>query len=157
MPKLSFTYTFCFFFFFFFLIFACKPQVDTPQKQFLYFENGKVRREYQLINGLKEGVMVDFYPDGKIKTIRNFTNDLQTGKTIIYHPNGRIKEVQYYDDNAQREKGDTVWYDNGLVEYTAEFEKNKKNGFMTKFDSTGNLIYKVIFSNDSLVKVLDDF
>ncbi|MBL7816819.1 MAG: hypothetical protein JNL70_17490 [Saprospiraceae bacterium] len=143
-------------FIFLFLLFisACQPQVDKPQKQFLYFENGKVRREYQTINGKKEGLMIDFYLDGKTKTIRNFINDEQTGKTTIYHPNGQTKEVQYYDSTAQREKGDTVWYDNGLIEYIAEFEKNKKNGLMSKFDSSGKLIYRAIFNNDSLVKVL---
>jgi antitoxin component YwqK of YwqJK toxin-antitoxin module len=144
-------------FFFYVLSFsACIRQSDKAQKQFLYFENGNIRREYQTINNKKEGLMTDFYPDGKIKSTRYFVNDIQTGQTVIYHPNAQIKEVQYYDSIARREKGDTVWYDNGLIEYTAQFEKNKKNGLMTKFDSSGKLIYKAVFSNDSLIKVHSD-
>ena len=140
---------------FFILLSSCNEQPSIPQKQYLYFENGKTRREYQVINEKKEGLMVDFYLDGKIKSERFFRNDVQTGKTVVYHLNGAIKEVQYFDSLAQREKGDTVWYDNGIFEYIAQFAHGRKNGLMTKYDSSGTIIYKAQFKDDSLLNVLE--
>lgn len=133
---------------------ACTDSMSTPQKRYIYFENGKIRREYEVINEKKEGVMVDFYPDGKKKSDRLFKNDIQIGKTTIYHPNGNIKEVQYYDSNGLREKGDTLWYENGTIEYIAQFSNNMKNGLITKFDSSQHAIYRAVFKNDTLVEVL---
>jgi antitoxin component YwqK of YwqJK toxin-antitoxin module len=135
---------------------ACTESMNTPEKRYIYFENGKTRREYQVINDKKEGAMVDFYPDGKKKSDRLFKNDIQIGKTTIYHPNGNVKEVQYYDNNGQREKGDTLWYENGTLEYVAQFSNNMKNGLITKFDSSQKTIYRAVFKNDSLVQVLNN-
>ena len=135
---------------------ACTDSMNTPQKRYLYFENGKIRREYAVIKDKKEGMMLDFYPDGKKKSERFFNNDLQIGRTAIYHFNGNMKEVQYYNNNGQREKGDTLWYENGHIEYIAQFDNNMKNGLITKFDSTQHTIYKAIFKNDSLVQVLNN-
>ena len=136
---------------------ACGESTNKPEKRYLYFENGNTRREYEVIKDKKEGIMTDFYPDGKKKSERFFKNDTQTGKTAIYHPNGNIKEVQYFDNIGMREKGDTLWYENGNMEYIAQFSNNMKNGLMTKFDSNQNAIYKAIFKDDSLVKVLNDY
>ncbi len=136
---------------------GCSELTSTPQKHYLYFENGKIRREYIVIKDKKEGMMTDFYPDGKKKSDRFFKNDTQIGQTTIYHLNGQIKEVQYYDNIGQREKGDTLWYENGNIEYIAQFSNNMKNGLMAKFDSNQHPIYKAIFKNDSLVKVLNDY
>jgi antitoxin component YwqK of YwqJK toxin-antitoxin module len=121
----------------------------------IYFENGQMRREVRLVNGLKEGIMTDFYNDGKLKSMRNFKQNIQCGKTTFYHPDGiSLKEVQYYDENGLRTLGDTLWYTNGQIEFMADFKFGKKNGNLSRFDSTGKLLYNAIFANDTLVKVL---
>ena len=63
---------------------ACSESMNTPQKRYLYFENGKIRREYAVINDKKEGMMTDFYPDGKKKSDRFFKNDFQIDKILFF-------------------------------------------------------------------------
>jgi antitoxin component YwqK of YwqJK toxin-antitoxin module len=141
--------------FLFLLHFSCNEKKDLPQKQYIYYENGAVRREYFVQNGIRNGVMTDFYPDGKRKAIRYLVNDIQVGKTTIFHPDGNsIREVQYYSSDGKREKGDTLWYTNGNIEFTADFANDKKNGIMSRYDTTGVLLYRASFKNDSLLEVL---
>lgn len=141
--------------------FACQQQkqqhVVQAQKQYIYFENGSIRREFTVINGKREGLMIDFYPDGKRKMERMMHNDIQVGKTIIFFEDGvKVREVQYYDQNGNREKGDTLWYSNGKIEFIAQFANNKKNGTLEKYDSIGSLIYSASFKDDVLVEVLNE-
>lgn len=143
------------------ILVACKQQEKQSntqaQKQYIYFENGSIRREFTVIDGKREGLMIDFYPNGVKKMERMMRNDMQVGKTIIFFEDGqKIREVQYYDQNGNREKGDTLWYVNGKIEFIAQFANNKKNGTLEKYDSTGFLIYSASFKDDVLVKVLSE-
>jgi antitoxin component YwqK of YwqJK toxin-antitoxin module len=137
-------------------IFACQSnKKEAPQKQYIYFENGTIRREFQVIEGKREGLMTDFYPTGKRKAERYLVHDIQVGKTTIFQEDGiAIREVQYYDDKGNRIKGDTLWYTNGNIEFVTQFANDKKNGILSKFDTLGQLIYSADFQHDSLIKVL---
>lgn len=134
---------------------ACKNEQKKhlPQKQFIYYENGKVRRAFETVNGIRQGKMTDFFPSGNIKAERFVKDDIQVGKTTIYFENGKVKEVQYYDDNGLRTNGDTLWYENGQFEFIAAFSKGKKNGNLTRFDTLGKVIYSADFKDDSLLRV----
>lgn len=99
--------------------------------------------------------MTDFFMDGKIRSERHFVNGMQTGQTVMYYQNGKIKEVQYYNALGMRDKGDSIWYENGKLQFTAQFKDNKRNGEMIKYDTTGNIIYAALMQNDTLVRVLN--
>lgn len=140
----------------FLLIFnACDNAASKPVKKNIFYENGKIRRESFEVNGKTEGKMTDFFSDGTIRSERLFVNGLQTGRTVIFFQNGKIKEVQYYDTRGMREKGDSIWYENGKLQFTAQFKDNQRNGEMIKYDTTGNIIYAALMQNDTLVKVLE--
>jgi antitoxin component YwqK of YwqJK toxin-antitoxin module len=133
------------------------PTSKTPTKQFIYFDNGNVRREFFVIDGKREGTMTDFYIDGKVRMVREMKNDIQIGKSIIYHEDGQtIREVQYFDEQGNRYRSDTLWYKNGKIEFFAEFANSKKNGVLSRFDTTGILIYSAKFKDDSLLTVLKE-
>jgi uncharacterized protein len=143
--------------FFLAVIFTSCVQNKKSEKLYIYYENGTIRREFQVIDGKHEGLMLDFYPTGKKKVERQMHNDIQVGKTIIYHEDGeKIKEIQYFDQNGNREKGDTIWYYNGNIEFISQFYNDKKNGLLTKYDTTGTLIYSAKFQNDTLLKVIKE-
>ncbi len=98
--------------------------------------------------------MTDYYNDGRLRSVRLFSNGVQSGRTEIYYPDGRLWEVQYYDTAGNRTGGDTIFYRNGTLQFTAQFKLNKKTGPMMKYDSTGTLIYAAEMDHDSLVRVL---
>lgn len=134
---------------------SCNSTDSKPVKKNIFFENGKIRRESFEVNGKAEGKMTDFFMDGKIRSERHFVNGMQTGRTVIYYQSGKIKEVQYYDNRGLREKGDSIWYENGNLQFTAQFKDNKRNGEMIKYDSTGIIIYAALMQNDTLIRVLN--
>jgi antitoxin component YwqK of YwqJK toxin-antitoxin module len=134
---------------------SCNSNESKPVKKNIFYENGKIRRESFEINGKAEGKMTDFFMDGKIRSERYFVNGMQTGRTVIYYQSGKIKEVQYYDTRGLREKGDSIWYENGNLQFTAQFKDNQRNGQMIKYDTTGIIIYAALMQNDTLIQVLE--
>ncbi len=115
-------------------------------------ENGTVARRVNIVNGKKEGKMLDYYPDGKLRGERFFQNDHQVGRTVLYHPGGQIMEVQYYA-NGFKDGGDTIWYENGQVQFTSWFKNGKKNGHLRKWSSEGKIIFEALYEMDSVVEI----
>jgi Uncharacterized protein conserved in bacteria len=84
---------------------------------------------------------------------RSFQKNVQHGKTVVYYPNGKIKEVQYFDQGL-RVGGDTIFYENGAIQFETSFVAGKKNGYMRKWDSQGNLTYHVKYQMDTVVEIM---
>lgn len=143
-----------FFFFFLLLSFApsCKKSASANYERIERFADGSVKSRVQIVNGKKEGLMIDYYQDGKVWGERLFQNDLQTGRTVFYYPEGRIKEVQYYVE-GKRQGGDTIWYQDGHIQFIVQLENDKKNGYMRKWSPEGVLVYEARFEMDTLVEV----
>lgn len=133
------------------LTIACKPEKDI-EEVIQHYDTGEVSRKYTLIDGKKEGAMIDYYKDGNIKGERMFDNDLQVGKTTLYHPNAAIKEVQYYDE-GKLHGGDTVFYASGQPEMVIEFDHGLKHGYVRKWNENDSLIYEARFQRDTVVEV----
>jgi hypothetical protein len=91
-------------------------------------------------------------PTGQRMAERLFHLDKQHGKTLVYYPSGALKEVQYYDQGLQC-LGDTVWYENGSIQFSVHFKSNLKDGFMRKWNTDGKLIFEARYVIDSLAEV----
>lgn len=131
---------------------ACQTPESQSYERIERLESGAVTRRVQIVNGKKEGKMVDYYSDGKLMAERWFKNGVQEGKVMIYHPSGKIKEVQYFRQGMQQQ-GDTIWYENGQIQFTVTLENDKKNGYLHKWSPEGNLIFECRYSHDTLVEV----
>ena len=64
---------------------------NTETEQTETYPSGIVSRRIRLVNGMKEGLMTDYYPTGQRMTERMFHLDKQHGKTIVYYPSGAVK------------------------------------------------------------------
>lgn len=135
---------------FFLLIVACTAKSDSDRKEF--FENGQIKSQVPLVNGKRNGKMIDYYPDGKIRAERAFADDVQMGKTVFYYPDGQVQEVQYYHNGA-RVNGDSIWYPNRALQFAVTMQAGKKNGYLRKWDESGNMIYEAKYSMDTLIEV----
>lgn len=96
--------------------------------------------------------MTDYYNSGELMAERWFENDQQHGRTTIYYPGGALKEVQYFDKGL-RQAGDTIWYEDGKIQFITAMKDNKKDGFLRKWDTSGNLVFEAKYMMDSLVEV----
>lgn len=131
---------------------ACNQSAPATYERVERYENGQISRRSNLVNGLKEGKMTDYYNDGKLMAERYFEHGQQKGRTLIYYPNGQIKEVQYYEA-GKKQNGDTLWYEDGKIQFVTAFKDDKKNGYLRKWDPSGQLIYESKYSMDTLVEV----
>ncbi|HEX5625904.1 MAG TPA: hypothetical protein VFX48_07800 [Saprospiraceae bacterium] len=131
------------------LISSCRDKSREVEEHYSF---GPLSRKTTMVGKHKEGPMTDYYPDGKVKAIREFKANLQHGRSVFYYPDGSLQKVQYYQDNLQ-EDTDSSFYENGKVKLTMDFTKGIKNGYIRKFDSTGNLYFSARYAMDSLVEV----
>lgn len=133
---------------------ACKTKEkeNPPTEQFTYYESGAISRRVPLVNGKKDGKMIQYYADGKVMGERWFKEDRQVGRTVLYYPSGVLKEVQYYTD-GEKQGGDTIWHENGRIQNIATFEAGKKHGYFRTWDAVGHLVVEVRYVRDTLVEV----
>ncbi|MCC7506168.1 MAG: hypothetical protein IT259_12745 [Saprospiraceae bacterium] len=124
----------------------------TPLEKIDYFDTKAIKRKYYVVDGRKEGKMIEYYPDGKVRAERNFKNDLEEGRTVYYFPSGNIREVQHFMA-GEKNLGDTLWYDSGEIQFTADFKNSRKTGFFRKWSKEGEIVIEAEYFQDSLVKV----
>lgn len=134
-------------------VWACK-QDNTKKEWANYYGSGAVSKKVDMVNGKQEGIMRSYYPGGELQSERYFHEGIQQGKTVVYYRSGALKEVQYYNDKGQRINGDTVWYENGPIQFIANFKENKKDGFMRKWGTDGKLILETRYAMDTLVEAM---
>ncbi len=125
---------------------------SQPQENIINYPNGPISQRVMVVNGMKEGKMIQYYYDGKVKSELWFEHDKQVGRTVVYYPEGQIKEVQYYDKGL-KQRGDTIWYASGKIQFTVPFVDNHKHGYLRKWDEDGKLVFESRYDMDSLVEV----
>ncbi len=131
---------------------ACENSSSKTYERVEHFQNGQVSRRSNIVNGLKEGKMTDYYNDGKLMAERYFEKGQQQGRTIIYYPSGQIKEVQYFL-KGKKEGGDTLWYEDGKIQFITTLKADKKHGYLRKWGPSGELVYEAKYEMDTLVEV----
>ena len=83
---------------------------------------GRIDVEYEVVNGVKQGIETASYPDGKIQSVSQYVDNLLEGPLISYYENGAVEE------KARFEKGvcirSTSYDEHGQVtkEYTISEE-----------------------------------
>lgn len=89
----------------------------------LYYENSKLEIEGALLNGKNDGEWKYYYPEGMLQSKGNFSRDTLTGKWFWFHKNGQISESGVFR-NGLREGEWQSLDTNGLLLFTRIY----KNG-----------------------------
>lgn len=104
-----------------------------------YYENGKVFREYNFVEGkksgttIKEGVLsgsyIMFYENGNLMSKAEYLNGKIVGDSYVYYENGNLKgeSKRNFDGNGNSESID--YYDNGQLKKRTIINKD---GYLTK-------------------------
>lgn len=144
-----------------------------------FYEDGKKKQEYTLVNGVKEGVYKTWYRNGQLDSIANYTNGILEGPAKVYYNTGvRFQEYNYvkgkidglfhtwneYGEKSQEYtyvKGKQEglykeWYSNGNKKIECTFNKKRSlNGFYLKWDNVGNLITIKFYINANEISLKD--
>lgn len=135
--------------FYLFSIGGCR---SNTEEVVLQYPTGELSSRHTEINGMKEGVMTEYYKDGNVKSERIFKADVQVGRSVIYYPNGKIKKVQYFKD-GKIDGGDTLFYENGKPEFLRNYKQGILDGYIRKWNVNDSLIYEAKYRNDTLIEV----
>jgi antitoxin component YwqK of YwqJK toxin-antitoxin module len=92
-----------------------------------------------IIDGIKEGEHICYYPNEKLNAILNYNKGLKDGRAKWYYNNGNIKlEVNY--KSGLKEGESKHYYKNGNVDVEVNFVNDKKRGYYDSYDSLSGII-----------------
>lgn len=71
----------------------------TSENDKVYLIGGEKRRDFQTVNGVKNGYETVYYPSGNINKRQYYENGALTGEAITYYPDGQAYIVAHYVNN----------------------------------------------------------
>ena len=127
-------------------------------KMKMYYKNGNLKLEANLVNGLKEGVSIIYYENGNKQRELTWNQDALNGKQIDYYENGnKQREVTMEQDIA--DGNETEYYEDGKIKFSCNYEDGKKTGLYEEFYPNGKLGYNIPYYNDmanGIAKIYDE-
>jgi len=132
---------------------------NKPFTGIVYHEkNGKVEFEYELKNGLKNGLHIEYQTADSVMTLDiNKLDDLENWTTLKIdkekNPGKKthekqIKTIQCFKDNKEHGILESYWGDNGKLRVQMEFIEGKKNGKKIDFYVKGEVDTITTFEDD---------
>jgi antitoxin component YwqK of YwqJK toxin-antitoxin module len=142
--------------------------VNGNGRLILYLDNGNIQHVSFWTNGLKEGILQEFYPNGCLHEQHTYLKGLKSGLSKVFHENGSLySEVNYL--NGKHCGKFTYWYENGQI--AEEGEESNGNyiilnfwaedgrrtlvdglGFIIrKYGATGGDIYEQHYENGKMI------
>ncbi len=91
------------------------------------FDNGKIKEEFYLTNGVINGEFKTYYETGQVKSLNTYVSGEQVGEQKEWYENGNIKKIITIDPNTKDWKKE-YYYDNGQIsklEYTDTNDDSK--------------------------------
>lgn len=86
-----------------------------------YHENGQLRHEVTLKNGLPEGLSVNYYPSGAIMSKAYWRNGKKHGPATSYYEDGKIRQESYFE--------------RGICQVATDYHNEGRKMQITYFDS----------------------
>lgn len=78
-----------FVFIFFSILLSCQ------EKKYEYYPSGEIKKEFQIVNGRLNGVLLEFYENGRLKIKQHWKNGLLDGSIEEFYPSGKLLKKGY--------------------------------------------------------------
>lgn len=106
--------------------------------------------EYDVVNGIKEGDFIIYYPNNKIQMVGKMKDNKNVGEWKYYFSDGSLQTSGYYDDDVPT--GKWIWFDQtGKVLEEGNFLNGKREGEWKSYDSAGTLSIVRIYKDSVLI------
>jgi antitoxin component YwqK of YwqJK toxin-antitoxin module len=106
----------------------------------LWYENGKLKGEWYVVNGKIPGMGDEIYKDGQFRR--------------YYNVNGNIQR-EYYTINNKMIGPDKAYYKNGKLRYETYNNNGLRDGKSTSYYEDGQIQQIIIFKNGKALKIID--
>ena len=143
-----------------FTCFACQPSetpsepadldgftvVDHPggkiQKALSADSNGKVTEEGELLNGVKTGAWITYFPsEGRVKSITNYINGQKNGLHMTFNGRGQV-ELQCFYTNDQLDGPYMTFRNSSRKVISTTYKLGTLDGKYTEYNDKNNKIRK---------------
>lgn len=125
------------------LIFSCKPERNWKVIESFANGNVQIQKEYKIEGSDSIFFFYQMYnEDGNILLEGPILDDIRDGLWISYYPDGTVWSKTTFKKGIS--DGESFsYYSNGNVRYSGFYKQGKKAGEWQMFDSTGTLVKKV--------------
>lgn len=111
------------------------------------FDNGKVARDFEMVNGQFHGDYKEYYYSGQLFEIQHYKYGMETGEHISYYPNGKVKQkVTYKNDNKEGEE--IEYYETGTIKRKATYTGGDLYGKEYYYNKKGELTKTIYYFDD---------
>ncbi|MDT3696623.1 MAG: hypothetical protein ROY99_09545 [Ignavibacterium sp.] len=106
--------------------------------------------EYDVVDGIKEGDFIIYFPNNNIEMIGKMSNNKNVGKWKYYRPDGTLETLGDYVDDLP--SGNWTWYSpDGIVVEEGSYKDGKRVGKWKSYDSTGTPTIIRTYEDDKLI------
>lgn len=124
--------------------------MDHSKVQKDYHDNGKLKSEAEIKNGVQHGESRFYYEDGNLFKIAFFENGQQVDTMKIFYRNGQLQEVSIIVDGLKNGFF-ADYYDNGKLKTTGQAKFNLPDGEWKFFDDTESLLKLMYYDSGDLI------
>lgn len=113
------------------------------------FDNGKIKEEFDLTNGVINGEFKAYYETGQIKSVNTYVSGEQVGEQKEWYENGNLKRTITIDPNTKERKKE-YYYDNGQISKLEHTDvNNESKGEYKEWYENGELKEQAIFISNT--------
>lgn len=106
---------------------------------FEHFEDGSVKMEVSIADGVLDGITKVYYPDGTMHEKRSYKKGKMHGTWITWNEKGsKISEANYMDGNKEGKWH--IWAEDGTLLYDMTYKNGMRSGKWRMYDQAGNLV-----------------
>lgn len=122
---------------------------DYTGKCTITFDNGKIKEEFDLKNGVISGEFKTYYETGQIKSLNTYLSGEQVGEEKEWHENGNLKKTITIDTNTKERKKE-YYYENGQMSKLEHTDANdERKGEYKEWYQNGHLKEQSTFIGNS--------
>jgi len=120
---------------------------DNGAKTDYYDDGYSIRAEYTLKNGQLNGTFKSYYQNGKIKKSGNYINGKENGLFKEYNEDGSIN-IEYSMKDGELNGPFKIYYDNGNIKMTGSYINGFENGKFIVYNEDGTISKEYYMKND---------
>lgn len=126
-------------------IIGCSNLSLNREKDITYYENGRVRSDITLVDGIKNGVALNYFEDGSLAVKGYFSEDKRDKKWYFYDENTKkLSAIENYK-LGDLEGEQFYYYPDGKLKLKGSYKDNVRTGFWQMYDEDGKLTVQNIF------------
>ncbi len=134
-------------------LFSCQEKKDVKVK-YVVINKKIVLPQGVEINGLKQGLWIEYNDVGFINNIATYVNGIANGEGLFYNDFGRIIK-KYHCKNGKLNGLFECFNDKGLLTVKGVYDDNKMKGEWFYYSDNGKLMTYELWENGKIIKKKD--